>query len=100
MKNAWKFAAALALCAAQADAQSTLTVAGREVQLHGFVQQGFVFTSDNNFLTMADAYASEHIFAMRYINWAGTRWIVTTVEVLSPRLLLRLGGVYNGPTAA
>jgi hypothetical protein len=46
------FVGLAALGAAQADAQSTLTVAGREVQLHGFVQQGFVFTSDNNFLTM------------------------------------------------
>jgi hypothetical protein len=47
------FVGLAALGAAQAaDAQSTLKVAGREVQLHGFVQQGVVFSSDNNFLTM------------------------------------------------
>lgn len=48
---------------------------------------------------VADAYASEHFFAICYIRWAGTLWTVTTVEVRSPRLLLRLGEVYNGPTA-
>ena len=49
---------------------------------------------------VADAYANEHFFAIRYIQWAGTLWTVTDVEVQSPRLLLRLGGVYNGPTVA
>jgi hypothetical protein len=52
---------------------------------------------DNSISIVADPYASEHFFAMRYISWAGTLWTVTTVEVQSPRLVLRLGGVYNGP---
>lgn len=46
---------------------------------------------------VADAYALEHFFAIRYIKWAGAYWAVTSVDVLRPRLLLRLGGVYNGP---
>lgn len=53
----------------------------------------------NSISIVADAYANEHFFAIRYIEWAGTLWTVTDVEVQSPRLLLRLGGVYNGPTA-
>lgn len=53
----------------------------------------------NSISIVADAYANEHFHAMRYVKWAGTLWIVTTVEVQSPRLLLRLGGVYNGPTS-
>jgi hypothetical protein len=28
----------------------------------------------------------------------GTLWTLSNVEVQSPRLVLRLGGVYNGPT--
>ncbi len=55
-------------------------------------------TVNNSISIVADAYASEHFFAIRYIRWAGALWTVTTVEVQSPRLLLRLGGVYNGPT--
>lgn len=53
----------------------------------------------NSISIVADAYANEHFFAIRYIRWAGALWTVSEVEVQSPRLLLRLGGVYNGPTA-
>jgi hypothetical protein len=55
---------------------------------------------NNSISIVADAYANEHFFAIRYIRWAGSLWTVDDVEVQSPRLLLRLGEVYNGPTAA
>lgn len=51
----------------------------------------------NSISIVADAYANEHFFAIRYVEWAGTLWTISEVEVQSPRLLLRLGGVYNGP---
>lgn len=47
---------------------------------------------------VADAFASENFFAIRYLKWAGVLWEVPDVQIQSPRLLLRLGGVYNGPT--
>jgi hypothetical protein len=54
--------------------------------------------SVNNLISIvADAYASEHFFAIRYIQWMGALWEISEVEVQSPRLLLRLGSVYNGP---
>ena len=53
----------------------------------------------NSISIVADEYANHHFFAIRYIKWAGVLWTVSDVEVQSPRLLLRLGGVYNGPTA-
>jgi hypothetical protein len=46
---------------------------------------------------LADAYANDHFFAIRYVEWSGVLWTVTNVEVQSPRLLLTLGEVYNGP---
>lgn len=52
----------------------------------------------NSISIVADAYASENFMSMRYIQWAGKLWTVSNVEVQRPRLLLRLGGVYNGPT--
>lgn len=55
-------------------------------------------TLGNSISIVADAYANEHFFAVRYVEWAGVLWTVTEVTVESPRLLLRLGGVYNGPT--
>lgn len=52
----------------------------------------------NSISIVADAYANEHFFAMRYVKWAGVFWKVADVTVESPRLILRLGGVYDGPT--
>lgn len=52
----------------------------------------------NSISILADQYADEHFFAIRYIRWAGALWTVTNVEVRSPRLILALGSVYNGPT--
>lgn len=54
----------------------------------------------NSISIVADAYANANFHAIRYIEWMGTLWTVSDVEVQSPRLLLRLGGVYNGPRAA
>lgn len=54
---------------------------------------------NNSISIVADAYANEHFFAIRYIRWAGALWTVAEVTVERPRLLLRLGGVYNGPVA-
>lgn len=57
-------------------------------------------TVGNSISILADAYASKHISAMRYVEWSGSLWTISEVEVQRPRLLLRLGGVYNGPVAA
>lgn len=51
----------------------------------------------NQISVVADAYAGEHFHAIRYVKWAGVRWSVPNVTPSGPRLLLRLGGVYNGP---
>jgi hypothetical protein len=59
----------------------------------------FDLSVQNSIRIVADAYANEHFFNIRYVEWAGALWTVTSVEVQSPRLLLRLGEVYNGPTA-
>lgn len=56
-------------------------------------------TVSNSISIVADAYANEHIFAMRYIKWQGVFWVVSNVDVKYPRLEIRLGGVYNGPKA-
>ncbi len=52
----------------------------------------------NQFSIVADPYASQHFFAMRYLIWQGERWIISDVEVQDRRLILTIGGVYNGPT--
>jgi len=57
-------------------------------------------TVGNSISIVADAHALEHFFAIRYVEWAGTLWTVSDVEVQAPRLILLLGEVYNGPQAA
>ena len=56
------------------------------------------FTASNQISIVADPYAFEHYFAIRYVEWMGTLWSISEILVQRPRLILRLGGVYNGPT--
>lgn len=51
---------------------------------------------NNTLSIVADPYANEHYFAMKYVVLSGTKWKITNVEVKYPRLILSLGGVYNG----
>lgn len=53
----------------------------------------------NQISIVADPYALQNFFAIRYAKWMGVAWKVTSVEVQAPRLVLSLGGVYNGDTA-
>ena len=52
----------------------------------------------NSISIVADQYAIDHFFKIKYVRWMGVLWTVTSVEVRSPRLILSLGSVYNGPT--
>lgn len=45
---------------------------------------------------VADPYSSLHFHAIRYVEFGGTKWKVNTVEPKRPRLILSLGGEYNG----
>ena len=55
-------------------------------------------TVSNSISIVADTYAIDNFFKIKYIRWMGTLWTVSNVEVRSPRLILSLGSVYNGPT--
>jgi hypothetical protein len=56
------------------------------------------FVVNNSISLVADEFAFKHFFKIKYVRWAGVLWTVTSVEVKSPRLILSLGSVYNGPT--
>lgn len=57
----------------------------------------------NELSIVADPYATEHFFAIRYVKFdmpkIGGAWKVTSVDVASPRLNMNIGGVYNGKQA-
>ena len=48
---------------------------------------------------LADEYAYEHFSRIKYIEWMGVLWKVTDVAPRRPRLVLTLGGEYNGEQA-
>jgi hypothetical protein len=52
---------------------------------------------NNSISIVADEYANHHFLAMKFVDWSGVLWTVDSVEVKSPRLILTLGKVYNGP---
>lgn len=45
---------------------------------------------------VADPFAYDHFAYIRYVEHMGVLWNVTAVEVQRPRLILSIGGVYNG----
>ena len=48
---------------------------------------------------LADPYALDHFHSMEFIEYSGAVWKITTVQPHYPRLVLTLGGVYNGKQA-
>lgn len=45
---------------------------------------------------VADPFANQHCSNITYVEYMGTKWNVSDVEPQYPRLLLTVGGVYNG----
>lgn len=45
---------------------------------------------------VADPFAYENYHAIRYVEFMGTKWKASSVEPRYPRLIMTLGGVYNG----
>lgn len=50
----------------------------------------------NDISIVADPYAFQHFHKIRYVEFMGGKYIVSNVEVQYPRLILTLGGLYNG----
>lgn len=52
----------------------------------------------NRISIIADPYAYENFSAMRYIKFMNATWSINSVDVQYPRLILNIGGIYNGET--
>ena len=53
-------------------------------------------TVNNQISIIADQFAYQNCRSMKYIMFMGTKWKITNIEVRYPRLILTIGGVYNG----
>ena len=63
------------------------------------MQQGSVvnakITISNSISIIADPFAFEHVYAMRYVTYLGKKLSIVNVSIERPRLILTLGGLYN-----
>lgn len=50
----------------------------------------------NQISVLADPYAMNHCSKMAYVEFMGTRWKVSDIEVQYPRLIINIGSVWNG----
>lgn len=50
----------------------------------------------NQISIVADPFANNNFHAMRYVEFMGAKWKITDVDVQYPRLILSIGGLYNG----
>lgn len=50
----------------------------------------------NQISIVADPYAVQNFHTMRYVEYMDSKWKVSSVEVQYPRLILTIGGLYNG----
>lgn len=51
---------------------------------------------NNQISIVGDPFAWGHFGNIKYVEWMEQKWKVTGVEVAYPRLLLTIGGVWNG----
>lgn len=53
-------------------------------------------TVDVQVSIVADPFAYQHFTTMKWIELYGAKWKITKIEPQHPRLILHIGGVYNG----
>ena len=51
---------------------------------------------NNQISVIADPFAYQNFHSMKYVEFMGTKWKITSIEPQYPRLILSVGGVYNG----
>ena len=50
----------------------------------------------NEISIVADPFAYTNFSAIRWVEWMGNKWKVESIRIDRPRLILSLGGIYNG----
>lgn len=50
----------------------------------------------NSVSIVANSYLYDNLYAMQFIEWMGARWKIESFEIQRPRIVLSIGGIYNG----
>lgn len=64
------------------------------IQQNNVINAGI--TINNTISIVTDNFARENALSIRYVTYLGKKWCVSSIEVEYPRILLTLGGLYNG----
>lgn len=51
---------------------------------------------NNQISVIADLYLQNNLSSIKYVTFMGTKWKVNSVEIRYPRVLIEIGGVWNG----
>lgn len=54
------------------------------------------FNLDNSISIIADEYAYTNFGHIKYIVWHGQKWNIQSMAINRPRIVLQIGGLYNG----
>ena len=54
------------------------------------------FNIDNSISIIADTFAYTNFGFIKYINWNGHKWGIQSMAINRPRIVLQIGGLYNG----
>ena len=54
---------------------------------------------NNRISIVADPFAFENFQNMKYVEWLKQLWNIKSIELQPPRIILEVGGVYNGEVA-
>ncbi len=64
-------------------------------------QQNENLQVNNRISIICDLFMITNYPSIKYVCWNGVKWKVSSVDITSyPRVILELGGVYNGKSAA
>lgn len=50
----------------------------------------------NEISIVADSFLFDNAYSMRYVTFLGAKWEIRTISIDIPRIILSIGGVYNG----
>lgn len=53
-------------------------------------------TISNRISIVADPFANKNLSSMAYVKFKGVKWKVESIDVEYPRIIISLGGIYNG----
>ena len=51
---------------------------------------------DNSISVIADVFAYSNLGFMKYVVMGGKKWKITSLAINRPRIVLQIGGLYNG----